>query len=155
MPPGTFAIVLNFPARVTARKFWALPLLEAENQISAPVGDQATPSRALQPEESFLSWPSRSITATEPSSSPSGFSWSAKAISLPSGEIFGVLIQLIVSNKTFPTGYSRRQWKVSGTKRTTAIFWPSTAQSASWTLARTSLGEPPLSGTLARVPERR
>src|ERR1700730_16458255 len=122
MPPGTLAIVRSLPARVTPRRFSALPLLEAVNQISSPAGDHTIPSADDQPDESFLSWPSVSITATEPWSSPLGFSWSANATLFPSGEIFGWLIQLMLSNNTLPTGYSSRQWLVSGTKRTTAMF---------------------------------
>jgi len=43
------------------------------------------------------------------------FSWSAKATNFPSGEILGWLIQLMLSNNTLPTGYSKRQWLFSGT----------------------------------------
>ncbi len=111
MPPGTLVIVRTLPERVTARGFTALPLLVDVNQISSPAGDQRIPSSEVQPEESFFSFslPSAPITATEPSSSPPVFSWSAKATHLPSGEIFGWLIQLMLSNSTLPMGYSRRQ----------------------------------------------
>src|SRR5207249_4580448 len=118
-PPGTLVMVRILPERVTARGFEAAPLPLDVNQISSPAGDQTIPSSVVQPEESFLSWllslPSTRITATEPSSSPPGFSWSAKATHLPSGEIFGWLIQLMLSNNTFPMGYSKRQWLFSGT----------------------------------------
>ena len=154
MPPGTLVIVRTLPARVTPRRFSALPLSEAVNQISSPAGDHRIPSTDDQPDESFFSFPSGSITATEPSSSPQVFSWSANATRLPSGEILGWLIQLMLSNNTLPIGYSSRQWLFSGTKRTTAMFSPSAAQSASWTLSRTSRGVPPLKGTLASVPTR-
>src|ERR1700686_3489095 len=111
--PGPLVIVRNFPDRATARGFSALPLALEVNQISSPAGDHRTPSRDSQPEESFLSLllsePSAAITATEPSSSPPGFSWSAKATHLPSGEILGWLIQLMLSNSTLPMGYSKRQ----------------------------------------------
>src|SRR5580692_2974176 len=110
MPPGTLVIVRSLPERVTARGFSALPVLVDVNQISSPDGDHRIPCSEVQPEESSLSLllsdPSVRITATEPSSSPPGFPWSAKAIHFPSGEIFGWLIQLMLSNKTLPTGYS-------------------------------------------------
>src|ERR1700694_3130003 len=117
MPPGTFVIVRSLPERLTARGLAALPLPLDETQISSPAGDQRIPSSEVQPEESFLSLslPSEPISATDPSSSPPGFSWSAKAINLPSGEIFGWLIQLMLSNNTLPMGYSKRQWLFSGT----------------------------------------
>jgi hypothetical protein len=104
-------IVRSLPERPTARGFVALPPLVDVNQISSPAGDQRIPSSAVQPEESFfaLSLPSEPITATEPSSSPPGFSWSANATHLPSGEIFGWLIQLMLSNSDLPMGYSKRQ----------------------------------------------
>ncbi len=74
MPPGTFVIVRSLPPRVTARGFAALPLSLDVNQISSPAGDHRIPSTLVQPEESFFSLPSGPITATEPSSSPPGFS---------------------------------------------------------------------------------
>ncbi len=154
MPPGTLMIVRTLPARVTPRRFAALPLSEAVNQISSPAGDHRIPSTDVQPVESFFSVPSGSITATAPWSSPLGFSWSANATRLPSGEILGWLIQLMLSNSTLPTGYSSRQWLFSGTKRTTAMFSPSAAQSASCTFSSTSRGVPPLRGTRASVPAR-
>src|SRR5208283_135157 len=90
-PPGTFVIVRTLPESVTARGLLALPVLVDVNQISSPAGDQRIPCSDVQPEESFLSLslPSAPITASEPSSSPWGFSWSANAIHLPSGEILG------------------------------------------------------------------
>src|SRR6202167_5443070 len=111
MPPGTFVIVRSLPEKVTARGFEALPVLVDVNQISSPAGDQRIPCSDVQPEESFLSLslPSATITASQPSSSPPGFSWSAKAIHFPSGEIFGWLIQLMPSSTTLPIGYSKRQ----------------------------------------------
>src|ERR1700682_1831050 len=109
MPPGTLVIVRSLPARVTSRRLSELPLLEEVNQISSPAGDHKTPSSDDQPEESFFSFPSGPITASEPSSSPPGFSWSANATHFPSGEIFGWLIQLMLSTNTWPTGYSSRQ----------------------------------------------
>src|SRR5580698_8730545 len=119
-PPGTLVMERSLPESVTDMGFRALPLLLAVNQISSPAGDQRTPSIDSQPEESFFSFalpsalPSAAMTATEPSSSPPGFSWSEKAIHFPSGEIFGSLIQLMLSNSTLPMGYSRRQWLFSG-----------------------------------------
>src|ERR1039457_7475786 len=106
MPPGTLVIVRSLPERVTARGFEALPVLVDVNQISSPDGDQRIPSSEVQPEESFLSssLPSAPITATEPSSSPSGFSWSAKATHFPSGEIFGVTHPVDAVEEHLPDG---------------------------------------------------
>src|SRR5271166_3274685 len=111
MPPGTLVIVRSLPESVTARGFSALPVFVEVNQISLPAGDHTIPCIEVQPEESFLSFslPSAPITASEPSSSPSGFSWSAKAIHLPLGDIVGWLIQSIPSSRTLPMGYSSRQ----------------------------------------------
>src|SRR5258708_39392108 len=113
MPPGTFVIVRSLPDRVTACGCSALPPALDVNQISFPSWDQKMPSSETQPEDSFLSWllslPSARITATDPSSSPPGFSWSANATHLPSAEIFGWLIQLMLSNSVLPMGYSRCQ----------------------------------------------
>src|SRR5580704_15241723 len=93
MPPGTLVIVRSFPDRVTARGLEAAPVLVDVNQISSPPGDQRIPCNEVHPEESslslLLSVPSVRITATDPSSSPPGFPWSANAIHFPSGEIFG------------------------------------------------------------------
>src|SRR5438128_4495349 len=100
MPPGTLAMVRSLPLSETARRLFALPVLEALNQISSPFGDQTTPSTEDHPEESFFTCPCRSRTETEPRSSPIGFSWSPNAICLPSGDIFGWLIQLIPSSRT-------------------------------------------------------
>src|SRR5271166_1572885 len=112
IPPGTLVMLRSLPERVTARGFAPMPLLVQVNQISSPSGDQRIPCSEVHPEESFLSFslPSAPITASEPSSSPDMFSWSAKAIHLPSGEIFGWLIQLMLSMSTLPMGYSRCQW---------------------------------------------
>src|SRR5271168_4561308 len=116
MPPGTLVMLRSLPERVTARGLVALPPLAEVNQISSPVGDQTIPSRDTQPDESLVSLPlpSVAITASEPSSSPVVFSWSAKAIHLPSGEILQWLIQLMLSKSTLPMGYSKRQWPFSG-----------------------------------------
>src|ERR1035438_1427995 len=107
----------SLPERLTARGLSPLPLPVDVNQTSSPVGDHRIPSKDSHPEESFFSFclPSAPITATEPSSSPPVFSWSANATHLPSGEIFGVLIQVMLSSSTLPMGYSRRQWLFSGT----------------------------------------
>src|SRR5450432_3150957 len=117
IPPGTLVIVRTLPDSVTAHGLLALLPLAEVNHISSPAGDQRTPSSVSHPDESFFSTPvpSEAITATEPSSSPPGFSWSANATHLPSGEIFGWLIQLMVSNNTLPIGYSKRQWLFAGT----------------------------------------
>src|SRR5208282_5500712 len=111
MPPGTLVMLRSLPESVTARGFAPMPDLVQVNQISSPSGDQRIPCSEVHPEESFLSFslPSAPITAIEPSSSPDMFSWSAKAIHLPSGEILGWLIQLIPSSRTLPAGYSSRQ----------------------------------------------
>src|SRR5579864_3080648 len=113
MPPGTLVMARSLPARVTALGLSALPLLLAVNQISSPAGDQRIPSSDTQPEASIFSLPlpSEAITAAEPSSSPPGFSWSAKATHLPSGEIFGWLIQLTPSSSTLPRSEERRVGK--------------------------------------------
>src|SRR5580658_5859420 len=110
IPPGTLVIVRSLPERVTARRFVAVPFLDAVNQTSSPARDQRTPSTEDHSDESFFSFPlpSELITATEPWSSCPGFSWSANATHLPSGEILGWLIQLTPSNRTLPMGYSRR-----------------------------------------------
>src|SRR5580700_2063360 len=94
IPPGTLVILRILPERVTACGF-ELPVVLHVNQISSPAGDQRIPCSELHPDESFFSGPrpSAAISASEPSSSPSGFSWSANATHLPSGEIFGWLIQ--------------------------------------------------------------
>ena len=58
----------------------------------------------------------------------------------------------MLSIKTLPMGYSKRQWPFSGRYRTIAMLSPFGDQSASCTLSSTSRGVPPLSGTRASVP---
>ena len=110
MPPGTLAMLRTLPDQShSAQVVRAAGARCRKPDLVARWATTTIPSIDTHPDDSFFSWPCVIDHSDRPSSSPPVFSWSANAISLPSGEIFGLLIQLMLSNKTLPTGYSSRQ----------------------------------------------
>src|SRR6476620_1396013 len=122
----------------------AAPDLVPVNQISRPLGDHASPSTLLHPDESVRAFPARSTSTTDPAVSPiTGCEMTA--IASPDGENrMCVMWPGAGSYSVWPSGYSRlsfppRDW-------TTANPDPSGVQSAARTLSASWRGTPPASG---------